>query len=234
MTPDKVAVATVTWARSASEEALLVRSLALLAGSGLPVAVADRGASATFGEALRSFAGFSITVPAEQGLAAQVEASLTLAARFRRPFVLYVEPDKETFFERGLRGFLRDAPDDSDVGVVLASRTDESYRTYPPMQRYTEGVINHLCEHLIGKAGDYSYGPFLMTSRMLPWLAGLDRSLGWGWRHFAFHTAHRHGLRVLHVDGDYPCPPDQRAEDDEERRHRLRQLGQNILGLIHS
>jgi hypothetical protein len=34
------------------------------------------------------------------------------------------------------------------------------------------------------------------------------------------------------VTGDYPCPPDQRVEDDAERTHRLRQLGENILGLI--
>lgn len=234
MTPDNVAVATVTWARSESEEALLARSLARLAEAGLPVAVADRGASASFGDALKRLPGFSITVPAEQGLAAQVEASIALAARFERPFILYVEPDKEIFFGPRMSDFLRRAPDGENVGVVLASRTEASYATYPPMQRYTESVINRLCTELIGEAGDYSYGPFLTNRVLLPSLSNLDRSLGWGWRHFAFHTAHRRGLRVVHIVDDYPCPPDQRAEDGADRTHRLRQLGQNILGLIHS
>jgi hypothetical protein len=39
-------------------------------------------------------------------------------------------------------------------------------------------------------------------------------------------------LRVVQLTDDYPCPPDQRHEDDRERTHRLRQLSQNILGLI--
>lgn len=232
MMPDNVAIATVTWVRSASEEALLVRSLTALAQGGLPVAVADRGNSPTFDAILRGLPGFSVAVPAEQGLVAQVEASVALAARSRRPFILYVEPDKEVFFGNRMREFLLRAPQERDVGVVLASRTEESYGTYPRMQRYTEGVINHLCAELIGPRGDYSYGPFLMNRALLPSLARLDRSLGWGWRHYAFHTAHRHGLRVLHLEDDYPCPPDQREEDDAERTHRMRQLSQNILGLI--
>ena len=57
-------------------------------------------------------------------------------------------------------------------------------------------------------------------------------NLGWGWRHAVFHAAHRGGLRVEHVIDDYPCPPDQRVEDDAERTHRLRQLSDNIRGLI--
>jgi hypothetical protein len=100
------------------------------------------------------------------------------------------------------------------------------------MQRYTEGVINHLCGELIGAPGDYSYGPFLMNRALLPSLSSLAARLGWGWRHFAFLTAHRLGFRVQHVTGAYPCPPDQRHESTTERTHRLRQLSQNILGLI--
>jgi hypothetical protein len=232
MTPQDVAIATITWARTPSEEGLLARSLTLLSQAGLPVAVADRGTSRSFGETLARLPGFSITVPAGQGLAAQVAASIELAARWGRPFILYVEPDKEIFFGPRMSEFLRRAPEEDNVGVVLASRTGDSYATYPPMQRYTEGVINHLCGELIGVRGDYSYGPFLIGPALLSALGSLDSTLGWGWRHYAFLTAHRRGLRVHHIADDYPCPPDQREEDDAERVHRMRQLSQNILGLI--
>jgi hypothetical protein len=100
------------------------------------------------------------------------------------------------------------------------------------VQRYTEGVINHLCGELLGAAGDYSYGPFLMNRGLLPYIANLHPRLGWGWRHFMFRAASREGLSVLHGVGDYPCPPGQRWEDEAERRHRMRQLSENILGLI--
>lgn len=227
-----VAVATVTWVRSPAEEALLVRSLWVLADVGLPVAVADRGASATFGASLRRLPGFRVTVPAEQGLVPQATAAIEIAAAFDRRFVLYVEPDKERFMGLPLREFIRRAPDDNDVGVVLAARSTESMGTFPEMQRYTEGVINHLAGSLIGADGDYSYGPFLMNRGLLPHLTPLEPRLSWGWRHFAFLRAHRHGFRVHHVCGDYPCPPDQRHESPAERAHRMRQLSQNILGLI--
>jgi hypothetical protein len=100
------------------------------------------------------------------------------------------------------------------------------------MQRYTEGVINRLCAEMLGVAGDYSYGPFLMARALVPRVERLEGSLGWGWRHRIFLACHRERLRIVHVKGDYPCPEDQRVESDEERTHRMRQLSQNILGLI--
>jgi hypothetical protein len=44
-----------------------------------------------------------------------------------------------------LRSFLRRVPAETNVGVALPSRSAESFDSFPPMQRYTEGVINHLC-----------------------------------------------------------------------------------------
>jgi hypothetical protein len=227
-----VAVATMTWARSAHEETLLRRSLELLAGAGLPIAIADTGTSATFTAFLKCLPGASITVPNDHGLVAQVQASIALAATFARPFIFYVEPDKTFFFEHRLRNFLRLVPDQPDLGVVLASRSDESFQTFPPMQRYTEGVINHLCAQFLGLDGDYSYGPFLISRALLPHVAAVKPDVGWGWRHSTFRAAHRVGLRVLHLIGDYPCPGDQRCEDDAERMHRIRQLAQNVAGLV--
>lgn len=70
-----------------------------------------------------------------------------------------------------------------------------------------------------------------MNIELLPSVSGMEPHLGWGWRHFVFLAAHRHGLHVNHVTGDYPCPADERAEAEADRAHRLRQLSQNILGL---
>jgi hypothetical protein len=228
----QVAIATITWARSAGEEALLRRSLTRLAASGLPVAIADRVASATFTAFLQGLDSASLTVPQQQGLVPQVQASMALAARAGRPFILYTESDKEFFFEHRLHDFLRRAPAEPDVGVVLASRSARSFQTFPPMQRYTESVINDLGTDLLGSAGDYSYGPFLVNATLLPKIATLEHRLGWGWRHATFVAAHRAGLRVVHITDDYACPEDQGSEDHAERVHRMRQLSQNILGLL--
>ena len=199
------------------------------------MAVADAGRDSAFTEFLSRLPGFHVTVPSERGLVAQVTASIERAAAFNTPFILYTESDKALFFDRRMRAFITRAAElrqGRELGVALASRSGESFDTYPPMQRYTESVINRLCGERVGCPGDYSYGPFILSRALVPHLLGAKRHLGWGWRHFAFHTAHRLGLRVDHVTDEYPCPPDQRTEDDAERLHRLRQLSENILGLI--
>jgi hypothetical protein len=227
-----VSVATMTWVRTPKEETLLRQTLTSLAACGLPVAVADSGTSHDFLHFLERLPQFSVTVPADTRLVAQIEASVRTAAVRGSRFILYTEPDKQFFFERRLTDFVEAANDHPDVGVILASRSSESLMTFPPMQRYTEGVINRLCGELIGVECDYSYGPFLFNSALLPFVEAMEPTLGWGWRHFIFRTAHRQGHGVVPVIGDYPCPDEQRTEDAEEREHRIRQLSQNVLGLI--
>jgi hypothetical protein len=232
MQRDLVSVATIAWARTEAEEALLRRSLKRLSETGLPTSIADAGTNPGFTEFLHSCPGFVVTSGRERGLVAQVTASLNAASHFDTPFVLYTEPDKEAFFAGPLADFIARADAEADVGVVLAARSAAAFSTFPRMQRYTEGVINHLCGELIGCAGEYSYGPFLVNRLLLPALAQLPADTGWGWRPFLFLAARRRGFRVAHITGEYACPPDQREEDDAERAHRLRQLRENIAGLL--
>jgi hypothetical protein len=230
MDSSQVAVSTISWARSPEEEAVLRRSLMILADSGMPLAIADTGTSATFTSFLRQLPGVHVTVPTHRGLVAQVQASFAVAATFGRDFILYTEPDKEFFFAHGMSSFLRRVPHEIDLGVALASRSAESFESFPRMQRYTEGVINHLCAERMGPAGDYSYGPMLISRALLPHVATLGNEIGWGWRPSTCLAAHRTGRLIVHVMDSYPCPPDQHCEDDAERMHRMRQLSQNVLG----
>lgn len=143
-----------------------------------------------------------VAVPQATGLVPQVKASFAAAASFQTRFILYVEPDKEAFFAGAIRDFVLDAAGDAEVGIVLASRSGGSFGTFPPMQQYTEGVINQLCSELVGCDGDYSYGPFLMNRTLLPRVDVMPDRLGWGWRDFMFAVTPLHGLRMLHVVGD--------------------------------
>jgi len=226
-----VAVATITWARSALEEGLLRRSLTVLAATGLPIAIADRGTSVSFLEFLHGLPRVQV-ITTEEGLLAQVRASMAVASGFESPTILYTEPDKESFFRDRLGSYLTRALQLPEHRLVLAARSDDSFATYPPMQRYTEAVVNHLCGEMLGPRGDYSYGPFLVDPIVLRCLAGLEGSVGWGWRPAVFIAAARLGIPVHHVTADYPCPEEQRVEDAAERVHRMRQLAQNISGLL--
>ena len=232
MDSSAVGVTTMSWARLPEEEASLLRSLSRLARCGYPVAVADRGTRPHFTNALREIPGVRVVVPTAVGPAGQMKASVSVASTFGTRYLLYVEPDKEDFFANRLRDFVERAPDEDDVGIVLASRSTDSLATFPPMQQYTETVANHLCANVLGTIGDYTYGPFLMHRNLLPHMAVVDAELGWGWRPSVFAAARRQALRLVHVVGDHPCPADQRNENDDDCRHRMRQLSENIMGLL--
>lgn len=112
------------------------------------------------------------------------------------------------------------------------TRSDASFATFPATQRDAESTINRLTADTTGAPGDYSYGPFVMRRELVPLLSRVPAEIGWGWRHYIFAMASRQGYRVSHVVGDYRCPADQRADDGGQRVHRLRQLAQNVQGLV--
>ena len=230
--PGDVCVATMAWARDSGEERILRAALAALHGTDLPLTVADKGGNAAFTQFLGTLPGVSVVPSPVGSLVAQVQASLRAAERAGTRFVLYTEPDKEHFFAARLAPFLDHAPRSAGVGVVLAARSRASFATFPAIQQYTEGVINHLMGEVTAQPGDYSYGPMLLSRELLPEVIALDPDVGWGWRHFAVCRAVRRGLTVHLVEDDHPCPAEGRLDEAGERAHRLRQLAQNITGLL--
>ncbi|NUR54500.1 MAG: hypothetical protein HOQ29_08635 [Acidobacteria bacterium] len=232
MSPSDVCIAAIAFARDDQEDALIRRALQRLSAIGFPIVVADGGSSPALVDALARLPRVTLVKPPTRGLVPQVKAALATAAALDTPFVLYTESDKAEFFERHLAAFLSRAPSDNDVGVSVAARSEASFATFPPLQRYCEHAIAHLTAEVTHVAGDYSYGPFLMHRALLDEMRDVPDDLGWGWRHFMFAAAALRGRRVAHVVGDYDCPIDQRHEGEHERMHRLRQLSQSVEGLV--
>lgn len=234
MTKREISIATMTWARDEQEERLLRESLTLLAQEGIDTYVADRNSGQEFVQFISQFPNFHILNAVSPGLFPQVKQSLWAAAESSAGFVLYTEPDKKLFFDGKLRGFLQNAPIEENVGIVLASRSAESFNTFPGFQQYTETVINNLCAEIIGEAGDYTYGPFLFNKNLVDCLDLAADDIGWGWRPFLFAMARKKGYKIIRLENDYPCPIDQREDNRSERIYRMKQLSQNIDGLVLS
>ena len=231
MHPTSLSIATITWARDAAEESLLRTALSRLSRHRLPVFVADGGSGEGFVEFLRTLRDVSVH-HAGRGVFRQAGTSLRLAGESGAEMILYTEPDKLEFFDRGLDTFLENAGAYGDAAVVLAARTPSSFATFPEMQRFTESTINGLCAEVLGVEGDYCYGPLLLHRALLPHLETIQEEIGWGWRFFAVAAAHKLGLEVQLIEGDFPCPADQRSESEKERLYRMTQLEQNIRGLL--
>lgn len=229
----EIAVATITLVREPSEAELLRASLTALARIGIPVFVCDGGSGDGFLAFLRALPDVTVVPSTRRGLVGQVRAAMIAASEGQPDYVLYTEADKLQFFQRHLRAFIAHAPLDTNPGAVLAARSAAALGTFPPMQQHTEGTINKLCGDFLRVEGDYSFGPFLLRNDLVPHVDRIESDdLGWGWRHFIFAIAHRLKLPLTHITEDFFCPEDQRHEDERERLHRVRQLGQNVNGLL--
>ena len=221
----------MTLARTREEEEQLLHSLSMATALGLPMAIGDRGGRHAYVERLARLPGALVSPVAEAGLVPQIQVAFARAEEFRCDLLLYTEPDKAGFFAQAARRLVH-AGQKEPASLLLSARSDASFATFPPMQRYTESVVNHLASDLIGVTGDYSYGPFLMPRTLASHVGTLSSRLGWGWRFATFRAARRAGLPVRHVVDDLPCPVEQRDENDAERAHRVRQLSENLLGLV--
>jgi hypothetical protein len=232
MNTREIAIATMSWARTAQEAPLLREAMRCLAQVNLPVVVTDGGSGQSFVEYLRDFRHFTVLKADTPGVLAQTKRSLQGALQLGSRYILYTEPDKQLFFEHGLGEFLARAPSERQVGVVVASRSAASFATYPASQQYTETVINQLVGQIIGQPGDFSYGPMLIHRALIPSLEFIEEDIGWGWRHYILGIAHRMGYSIAQWTGALPCPADQRADSRAEAVHRMRQLSQNLQGLV--
>lgn len=230
MNNSELAIATITLARNKEEEQCLRTSLEALVALKVPVFITDGGSSTAFRDFLQSFLHFSVF--AAKGLWPQAKKSITEAGKAGAKTILYTEPDKLQFFQQHLPRMLAEKVLAEDTGVVLASRSAAGFASFPPFQQITERTINNCGQEIIGLETDYCYGPFLFNSRLIPALDFLPDNCGWGWRPALFATAHRKKLRVDTYMGDFFCPPDQQAEDTAERIYRMKQLTQNIDGLV--
>jgi hypothetical protein len=231
---DQICVATITRARDPREESLITRTLNALSNLGIPVVLADAGSPAAFVDGLSRIPKLTLTPPDHPGLVGQVKASVRKARESGSAYILYLESDKELFVRGPMAPFLEPAIAQPDTGVILASRSRHSFDTFPAFQRRTESAFNTVASDVLGLEADYLYGPFLMEHSVAAHVEAVPADLGWGWRPFIFATTRRLGRRVCAIEGDYVCPSDQANEGDEDRLHRLRQLGQNIEGLARA
>lgn len=234
MTKYNVAIATITLAREEREEQLLRESLLQLAKLNIPVYITDGGSLPGFLDFLDEFPNFILSKTKVRGVWEQAKNSLSEAYEAGSTFIFYTEPDKYDFFKESLAEILSRVQLDEKSGIVMASRSPSGFATFPAFQQMTETTINNCCEEIIGKQVDYTYGPFLLNRSLVPYLNLVNKDIGWGWRPYMFSIAKRLGYKVEAFEGDFSCPLSQRHDTSSERVYRMRQLNQNIEGILLS
>jgi len=225
----------MTWARAPEEAEQLFNAVEQLSHHAVPVVIADGGSTVSgFTDRLRRLPGVSLVLPrlGPGRLVGQIQAALEGAENLGAEHILYTEPDKHEFFSRSLDDFLVTLQAHPDAGMVLASRDAASLATFPAGQRLTESLFNKLVEEALGVHGDTLYGPLLLRSELVSHVTHLHEDLAWGWRPYLMAVTHRLGLPIVCHEAAYPCPADQREENELEARiYRMEQLAQNVRGL---
>ncbi|WP_026462842.1 hypothetical protein [Adhaeribacter aquaticus] len=229
-----IVIATISWARNESEEKLLREALTELAKLSFQVFITDGGSSTEFLQFIKSLPHFTLLKPDEKGLWAQAKKSLQAAQNTKSQFILYSEPDKLSFFKEFLSNFISDSPSHEKLGIVLASRTTTGFTSFPDFQQKTETAINECCAEILKQKIDYTYGPFILNKNLVPYLTQVKEDIGWGWRPLTFGLAHRLGCQINYQAKDFTCPLDQQEDTKTERIYRMKQLTQNIQGLLLS
>jgi hypothetical protein len=229
-----IVIATITLARDEHEEFVLRKSLEHLAELDIPVYITDGGSRMDFLQFIKSFPHFQLLPDHIRGVHPQAKNSLNAAYRSKTAFIFYTEPDKGDFFHQLSSKIDQEIETDDRTGILLFSRSETAFATFPPFQQMTETTINNCCQELIGHAVDYTYGPFILKSELVPYLDPVREDLGWGWRPYIFGISHRLGFNTSSFTGPFSCPPDQREDNQKERIYRMRQLSQNIHGLVLS
>jgi hypothetical protein len=239
--PLRLAIVTMSRARTQEEEACLTESLSRLSAMGLPIYVGEGGSRSSFVGRLLALSNVTVSYPNPSipcSLVGQLRAAFARAAEIKPDYVVYTEPDKLEFFRTGLHRMLRMLAREVErgpaPGLVLASRSSRGMSTFPLGQQVAERYINEICAEALDQPGDYTYGPLILHRRLLEYMPVIPSEVGWGWRFFMIAVARQLRLPVKLCVVPNTCPRSQRGEDDPRaRQYRLRQLEENVTGLVH-
>lgn len=232
MSTENLTVSTITWARNRKEEELVYDSLSALSGKNIHVVAVDGGSSEEFLDSLKKFRNISVVKSSKTGLQNQVVESLRKAQTSSK-YIFYTEANKSDFFRSHFDGFLSRAMNivdrDPNTGIVLPSRTKESFSSYPAFQQQSESFLNTVLSEFIERGvGDFSYGPRIIVRDLIPYLDGLSRDVGWGWMTYLLLISKKLGRSIYTVDLDLPCPKDERENTYADKLLRLKQLKNHI------
>lgn len=235
MSCEKLAVSTITFARNEKEENLILEGLSSLSAKKVPsIFVVDGGSRKEFLEQLKTIPKIFLISSLGDGLQNQIAESLKKAKESGAPFIFYTESNKAWFFKEKADEFIEKALNlaekDPAFGMAIASRTPESFSTFPPFQRYEESVVNKLIADFGGleQNGDYTYGPRIISSSLIPYLDRISGDLGWGWMSFLLIVGKRLGKNIHTVSLDLPCPPDEQKETEKDKVYRLKQFKNQV------
>lgn len=226
----KISIATVTWARTAEEKIIVMKTLKKLTSFKLPVIVVDK-ANSRFPliDEVKKNKGIRIFKASKIGLDFQIKKSFKEAAKFG-DHIFYLESDKLDFVENHAEKFLDEFYKNSS-GTLLPVRSKASFLRYPKFQQEMERFIWKSASALLSiKKEDFSYGPRIFPAILLPYFNKVNEEINFGFQTFLLAINHKLNLPLRVVEFDAVGPKDIDI-GKESIAYRIQQLEDELRGL---
>lgn len=226
----KISIATVTWARTAEEKIIVMKTLEKLASFALPVIVVDH-ANSSFPliDEANKIKGIRIFKASKRGLDFQVRKSFREAAKLG-DYIFCTESDKLDFVENHAEKFLNEFYKDPR-GTWLPARSRASFLHYPKFQQNMERFIWEAASALLSiKKDDFSYGPRIFPTVLLPHLNKVKGEINCGFQTFLLAINHKLNLPLHIMEFNAEGPRDVQM-GEELVAYRIQQLEDELRGL---
>lgn len=242
MNRHKIVATTISLARSSQEEKRIQDSLKILSGKNLEaITIVDGGSSRDFISEIKKMPNVNLEIHPELSLQESIKKSLTIAKSYKPTAIFYTESDKKDFFKNNLEIFLDEAltiiENDPNFGIIIPSRTKESFSKFPAFQQYTENTINNLIGNFLDEKNshnDYCYGPRIISPKLITYIDKLPKNIGWGWLSFLLITSALLGKKNYTVQLNLPSPTEEFTEKEKIKLYRTKQLIDHAKGILEA
>jgi len=223
-----IAVATVSWIRTAKEAGLILKTIEALSQLELPVVIVDGGSDPRYLQKIREMKNV-VLLTGGKGLTAQLIESQRLAAKLAKT-IFYLHTDKLDFALETAPKMIEYYRSLKHQGVLVPTRTPASMATYPIFQQKVEDFLNYFMSDYLGVTADYYAGPKIYPASLVSYLDQLQGEIGWGFEAYFYALAKRLEMPFDFLSFYMNSPVD--IDDKEEtKKYRLKVTQWQIDGL---
>jgi len=228
MIKQKIAITTLSLIRTKKEAGIVLETIKALCGLNVPVVLVDGGSDERY---LREIEDLSnIHLYHEKSLENQLRRSLVEGSKIADS-CFYTHTDKLDFAKKYVKKIIEEYMRFEPDTMFVASRTNESFATYPEYQRKTEEYLNYFHSDYLGVSEDYYYGPKIFSSKLVKYLDLLDSDFGWGFEALFYILNHRLGFPLKFYKVECKSPEDVGSEEDV-KSYRLKTVKWHIESFL--
>lgn len=195
----KIAITTTSWIRSNEENEIVLQTIKHLSLLNLPMVIVDRDSPVDSKDKIKKMPNVSF-FETNQGLQTQLIQSFKETAKLADN-LLYLHTDKLDFVKNYASDMIEKYLNLPTKGILIASRDEKSWDSYPPYQKKQEEYLNFFLGDYVGFRNDYIVGIFILPGFLVKYLDNIKGNIGWGIESYLYVIAKRLGL---HFDF-YPC-----------------------------